>query len=206
MHREIKRDIQDQFSTSQDLRFAPFRSMNDFILDATWNVPNFSDFQKLNNRLVSNLIYYQTNYFVFGIALFLLVGINYPVDFIFGLVVVAALLMSFVYISTSARVGHNALASVQHFVRTAQEDRPILILVGVLGVAYFILSFMGKLFIFFFGIVLPLQAIILHAALRKRNFANKVANKIDQVSLQSTPMGIFLSALGLRNPSLLEFK
>jgi hypothetical protein len=46
--------------------------------------------------------------------------------------------------------------------------------------------------------------IILHSTLRRRNLANKVANKIDQVSLQSTPMGIFLTALGLRNPSLLE--
>jgi hypothetical protein len=46
--------------------------------------------------------------------------------------------------------------------------------------------------------------IILHATLRKRNLANKVANKIDQFSLQSTPMGIFLAALGLRNSPLTE--
>jgi hypothetical protein len=49
-----------------------------------------------------------------------------------------------------------------------------------------------------------LLVIILHATLRKRNLANKVANKIDLVGLQETPMGVFLSALGLRNPSLLE--
>jgi hypothetical protein len=73
MRQEIKREIRDQFST-KDFRYAPFRTINDFILDATWNVPNFSDFPRLNNRIVSNLIYYQTNYFVFGIALFLLVG------------------------------------------------------------------------------------------------------------------------------------
>jgi hypothetical protein len=74
MAREIKRDIRDQLSTSRDLRFASFRPLNDFLLDATWNIPNFSDLPRLNNRIVSNLIYYQTNYFVFGIALFLLVG------------------------------------------------------------------------------------------------------------------------------------
>jgi len=203
MDRKIKREVQDQFS-GQDLRFAPFRTINDFLLDATWNLPNFSDFPRLNNRIVSNLIYYQTNYFVFGIALFLLVGINYPVDFIFGLVVVSALLMGFVYISSSARAGNNFLGTVEHFVRSAKEDRPIIVLIGILGVSYFILSFMGKLFIFFLGIVLPVQAIIFHATLRKRSIANKVANKIDQVGIQSTPMGIFLAALGLRNPSLLE--
>jgi len=154
MHREIKREIRDQFST-QDSRFAPFRPLKDFILDATWNVPNFSDLPKLNNRIVSNLIYYQTNYFVFGIALFLLVGINYPVDFIFGLVVVSALLMGFVYISSSPRIGNNALASVEHFLRSAKEDRPIIVLIAVLGVSYLILSFMGKLLIFFRWNCLP---------------------------------------------------
>jgi hypothetical protein len=47
-------------------------------------------------------------------------------------------------------------------------------------------------------------AIILHATLRTRNLANKVANKIDQLSLQSTPMGIFLAALGLRSSAFTE--
>lgn len=73
MAREAAADLRDQL-TGQDLRFAPFRTLNDFILDANWKTPNFQDISKLNNRVVSNLIYYQTNYFVFGIALFLLVG------------------------------------------------------------------------------------------------------------------------------------
>lgn len=73
MRRQFKEEIKDQFS-NQDLRFTPFRPLNDFLLDATWNIPNFSDFPRLNNRIVSNLIYYQTNYFIFGVALFLLVG------------------------------------------------------------------------------------------------------------------------------------
>ena len=148
-------------------------------------------------------------------------SINYPVDFLFGLVVVAALLMSFVYLSSSARVSNNALATVEQLFRSVKEDRPIIVLIAILGASYLVLSFMGKLLIFLVGIVLPIQgllneqrvslqrlllylAILLHATLRKRNLANKVANKIDQVGVQATPMGLFLSALGLRNPSLLE--
>lgn len=73
LNRDTRRDIHDQF-VGQNLRAAPIRSLNDFLLDATWNVPNFSDLPRLNNRLVSNLTYYQTNYFIFGVALFLLVG------------------------------------------------------------------------------------------------------------------------------------
>ena len=73
MRQQLKQEIKDQFS-SQEMRFTPFRSLNDFLLDATWNLPDFSDLPRLNNRIVSNLVYYQTNYFAFGIALFLLVG------------------------------------------------------------------------------------------------------------------------------------
>jgi hypothetical protein len=54
-------------------------------------------------------------------------------------------------------------------------------------------------FRFFYSIIL---VIILHATLRTRNTLNKVANKIDQLSLQTTPMGVFLAALGLRNSAL----
>lgn len=73
MRQQLKQEIKDQFS-SREMRFAPFRTMNDFLLDATWKIPDFSDLTRLNNRMISNLIYYQTNYFAFGIALFLLVG------------------------------------------------------------------------------------------------------------------------------------
>ena len=73
MAQRVADELRDQLS-GQELRTAPFRPLNDFILEASWSMPNFNDFPKLNNRVVSNLIYYQTNYFVFGIALFLLVG------------------------------------------------------------------------------------------------------------------------------------
>jgi hypothetical protein len=67
--------------------------------------------------------------------------------------------MGFVYISSSPRFGNNTLASVEHFLRSAKEDRPIIVIIAVLGLSYFILSFMGKLSIFFLGIVLPVQGL-----------------------------------------------
>ena len=73
------------------------------------------------------------------------------------MVVVAAILMGFVYLSSSARVGNNAIASIEHFLRSVKEDRPIIVLVALLGVAYLVLSMMGKIFIFLLGIVLPVQ-------------------------------------------------
>lgn len=91
----------------------------------------------------------------------LIFRISYPVDFLFGLVVVSALLMGFVYLSSSpALTRNNTLASLEQFFRSAKEDRPIIVLVAILGVSYFILSMLGKLLIFLFGIVLPIQGLL----------------------------------------------
>jgi hypothetical protein len=81
MFRQIKHELQnnvaafqDEVSTAQEDRIPPFRPMSDFITDATWNIPNFSDIERFNNRVINNLIYYQTNYFVLGTAIMLLIG------------------------------------------------------------------------------------------------------------------------------------
>ncbi len=74
MFRRIRDELQDLVSVEQEDCIAPFRSMSDFISDATWNIPNFSDIERLNNRIINNLIYYQTNYFVLGIGVMLVMG------------------------------------------------------------------------------------------------------------------------------------
>ncbi len=52
----------------------PFRPFNDFINNQEWNIPNFSDRNRLNHRIINNLIYYQRNYFALGIQLMFLIG------------------------------------------------------------------------------------------------------------------------------------
>jgi hypothetical protein len=74
MFRQIKRESQDQVLVAQEDRIAPFRSINDFITDATWNIPDFSNVERLNNRVINNLIYYQTNYFVLSIPIWFFIG------------------------------------------------------------------------------------------------------------------------------------
>ncbi len=66
----------DQASVTQVNYISPFRSMNDFISNDpnAWNIPDFSDTARLKNRIINNLIYYQTNDGVLGIQLMLLVG------------------------------------------------------------------------------------------------------------------------------------
>jgi hypothetical protein len=68
-----------------------------------------------------------------------------PAAIIFGLVVIAVLLAAFVY-STKQ---NTALTTLSH-------DRPIVILAFLLFAAFMVIRMFGTVFIFLFGIALPL--------------------------------------------------
>lgn len=58
-----------------EVEIAPLRSLDDFLLEsARFQIPNFKDLDKWSNRVCSNLLYYQTNYFFMSVVVFLLVG------------------------------------------------------------------------------------------------------------------------------------
>lgn len=60
---------------AEKMKLAPIRSVNDFILDSKkYLSPPLSDMKRFNNRLTSNLLYYQTNYFAFSFVVFVLVS------------------------------------------------------------------------------------------------------------------------------------
>ena len=60
-------------SKDEKMKLAPLRSMNDFLLDTQrYSMPAFNDLKRFNNRVTSNLLYYQTNYMVFSGAFYLL--------------------------------------------------------------------------------------------------------------------------------------
>ena len=68
----------DKMAATKDdstLEISPLRTLDDFLLEsARFQVPNFQDLEKWGNRVYNNLIYYQTNYFLMSVALFILVG------------------------------------------------------------------------------------------------------------------------------------
>ena len=76
MFQRIKRKFNDPapVPVPQKYRIAPFRSINDFILDARWDKPVHNDENRLNNRVINNLLYYQTNYLVLYITVTFLIG------------------------------------------------------------------------------------------------------------------------------------
>jgi len=57
------------------VEFAPMRPLDDFVLQsARFQLPNFKDPGRWANRVTSNLLYYQTNYFIAALVMFLIVG------------------------------------------------------------------------------------------------------------------------------------
>lgn len=51
--------------STENVQLAPLRSLDDFLMaSARFQLPNFSDYERWGNRVVKNLCYYQTNYFV----------------------------------------------------------------------------------------------------------------------------------------------
>ena len=63
------------YGNMETVAFAPLRPTDDFLLEsARFSPPNFSDLSRWNNRVLNNLIYYQTNYFLMTALVFLLVG------------------------------------------------------------------------------------------------------------------------------------
>lgn len=60
---------------NQNIKLAKVRELDDFILSsARFQIPPYNDLQKWNDRIISNLLYYQTNYFILIGIVFLLIG------------------------------------------------------------------------------------------------------------------------------------
>lgn len=58
-----------------DVQPPPLRSLDDFLLSsARFAVPDLRDLDRWNNRIINNLLYYQSNYFLSAVLLLLLVG------------------------------------------------------------------------------------------------------------------------------------
>lgn len=57
------------------MELAPLRPWDDFYPGTDrFAKPDFGDLTKWNNRVISNLLYYQTNYFAVAVVVFVVVG------------------------------------------------------------------------------------------------------------------------------------
>ncbi|XP_016345717.1 PRA1 family protein 2-like isoform X1 [Sinocyclocheilus anshuiensis] len=178
-----------------DVQPPPFRTLDDFLLgSARFSVPDVRNLDRWNNRIINNLLYYQSNYFASAVAFLLLVGYFQPLQLIVGATVVILLFLGFVWAAENKAV-----------IRRFRRNHPSLSLAAILGSSYLLLSVFGGVAVFLFGIAFPililsdfflLAVILIHASVRLRNLKNKLENKLESIGLKRTPMGLLLEALG----------
>ena len=171
---------------AENVELAPLRPLADFILEsARFQVPDLKDPVRWHNRVLSNLLYYQTNYFLVAVAILMLIGFFHPLEMLLGFMTFAVAFGGFVYITNN-----------QAGMRRIKRNHPALSIAIIVAMGYAVMYLLGSVLVFLFGIAMPLLVILVHASLRLRNIRNKISNKIEFVGLKRTPMGLILEALG----------
>ncbi|XP_075879777.1 PRA1 family protein 2 [Nelusetta ayraudi] len=169
-----------------DVQPPPLRSLDDFLLgSARFAVPDVRDLDRWNNRIINNLLYYQSNYFLSAVLLLLLVGYFHPFQLFVGATVVTLMFVGLVW-----------AAENQAPVRRFRRNHPLLTVLAILLASYLFVSLLGGVAVFLFGIAFPVLTVLVHASVRLRNLKNKMENKLESIGLKRTPMGLLLEALG----------
>jgi len=163
-----------------------FSSFRNNILKAVFTqhfrfqVPEYQNMQKFQNRIVSNLIYYQTNYAISAMGIFGLITFMNPFKMSVGILTMALIFGLLYYLDAS-----------QIQVKKVKKEHPTLVMLGTFLAAYFFIHLVsnnrkindassiktfqsGCVMVFICGVLLPIKFTILHAALRLRNMKNKV--------------------------------
>ncbi|TKS92345.1 PRA1 family protein 2 [Collichthys lucidus] len=81
-----------------DVQPPPLRSLDDFLLSsARFALPDVRDLDRWNNRIINNLLYYQSNYLLSALCFLLMVGYCEPFQLFVGATVVTLLFLGFVW-------------------------------------------------------------------------------------------------------------
>ncbi|XP_071504739.1 PRA1 family protein 2-like [Diadema antillarum] len=170
-----------------DLEIPPLRSMNDFVLEsARFSAPAVGNPTRWANRVIDNLLYYQTNYFLALVILFLIVGYINPVQMTWGIIIVVGSFVGFCYWTNNKR-------DVNNF----KKEHPVICFIGLASFVWLLVYLFGSILVFIWGIAVPMTLIVIHASLRMRNMKNKMSKKLESLGLKRTPMGIILFNIGL---------
>lgn len=168
------------------VELTPFRTWDDFFPGSErFARPDVKDLARWNNRVVSNLLYYQTNYLALAIVVFVIVGFLNPVGMITAMAVVSAVFLG------SLWAGENRAA-----ISNLKRQNPTAFVLAVMVASYVLMSMLGSVMVFMSAVTLPLTLIFAHASFRLRNMKNKLENKMEGSGLKRSPMGILLEALG----------
>lgn len=167
---------------------APFRSLDEFLMSSSrFQVPDFNDPGKWGNRIVSNLLYYQTNYFLSAVVIFLLITFLNPGEMILGIITMASIFGVLYYLSFN-----------QLPVKNFKKAHPMVVMISTFCVGYFLIYQIGCVIAFLLGVMMPVVFIVAHASLRLRNIKNKVTSVAENLGVsRKTPMAVFLDEWGI---------
>ncbi|XP_061779903.1 ADP-ribosylation factor-like 6 interacting protein 5a [Nerophis lumbriciformis] len=174
----------------------PLRPWDDFF--PGWErfaKPDVKDMARWNNRVVSNLLYYQTNYLAVAVGVFCIVGFLNPLGMFTAMAVVSGVFLGSVWAAENRTV-------VSNFKRRS----PVAFVLAVMVASYVLISLLGSVMVFMTAITLPLTLVLAHSSFRLRNMKNKLENKIECAGLKRSPMGILLETLGQQEENLQKFQ
>lgn len=167
-------------NTTMSIEFAKLRSWDDFIMkSARFGPVDFKNLPRWNNRIVNNLLYYQSNYFLSTLVVLAICVLFNPYSTVIGFGVIAAQIM--VYF-----IGYRQYIVEQEMIENSNAVKGALI-GAVLLVNYL---FQQEILFSVFYLLLSVFSWMLHASFRLRNLKNKTANYLG--SMKKTPMGILL--------------
>jgi len=171
-----------------EVEIAPMRSLDEFLLSQSrFQVPDINNPEKWFNRIVNNLLYYQTNYFLSALVIFLLIAFLNPGKMILGILTMALIFGLLYYMSNK-----------QVQVKTMKKNHPMLVMLSTFCCGYFLIYQAGCVMVFLAGVMMPVVFTIVHASLRLRNIKNKVTNVAETLGVKKkTPMSIFLDEWGI---------
>ena len=160
------------------------RTLDDFLFgSARFCMPNYQDLEKWNKRIIQNLLYYQTNYFILAAIIISAFAIFNFVQTFFIFFILFAILSIYLL----------CYSPVMHLSGDLQTYRRHIVLSSV-GLGVFILYLMGAIATMLLMVLLPIFISFVHASFRMRNVNNKMSNLLYN-RFRSTPMGIILNAL-----------
>ncbi|XP_053724296.1 ADP-ribosylation factor-like 6 interacting protein 5a [Synchiropus splendidus] len=176
----------NQTTRMAKVEITPLRTWDDFFPGSErFGKPDVKDPAKWSNRVISNLLYYQTNYLAVAVLAFLIVGFMEPLGMFTAIAAVSGVCCGSAWIAENRNV-------LSHLKR----ENPAAFLIVVVVASYVLISLLGCVMVFVTAITLPLTLIFVHASLRLRNMKNKLENKIECAGLKRSPMGMLLEALG----------
>lgn len=137
-------------TTMNNFQFAPLRSLDDFVLEsARFQLPNFGDFEKWGNRVVKNLLYYQTNYFILAAIELIIIGLVQPQKIVLGVAALAAVAYALLMI-----YGPNKSPSTQQL----QSVNKYAVIGLIFGIAYIFLYMFDAVLLVMFAVLLPISS------------------------------------------------